>query len=70
MANFVAMGFGGGTAIGSSFGGQTYAGYNNSVVNNFNSSSNPSNSTSPVSPINPVGQLSYSNGWTNTANGL
>lgn len=30
-------GFGGGTAIGSTFGGQPYSGYNNSTINNFNS---------------------------------
>jgi hypothetical protein len=33
----ILSGFGGGTAIGSTFGGQTYSGYNNSTINNFNS---------------------------------
>lgn len=79
-ASAAAMGFGGGTAIGSTFGGQPYSGYNNSTVNNFNSSSGNSNygsssynlvnSTTPVNTISAVNHLSYSNGWSITVNGL
>lgn len=77
-ASAAAMGFGGGTAIGSTFGGQPYSGYNNSTVNNFNSSSGNTNSGSsssnstptPVSSISAVNHFSYSNGWSITANGL
>jgi hypothetical protein len=80
MTSAASMGFGGGTAIGSTFGGQPYAGYSNPIVNNFNSSSGSNNSSSSsynsinsaisVRTISAVNHLSCSNGWSITANGL
>jgi hypothetical protein len=64
VASAAAMGFGGGSAIGSSFGGQTYAGYNNSIINNSNSATTNSYSSANYSSNN------YSSGWSNTAGGL
>jgi hypothetical protein len=56
----ILAGFGGGTAIGSTFGGQPYSGYNN-----FNSSPTNNNYSS-----NSYSSNNYSSGWNNTAGGL
>lgn len=59
LATFTSMGFGGGTAIGSSFGGQTYSGYNS-----FNSSPTNNNYSSNI-----YSSDNYSSGWSSGVNG-
>jgi hypothetical protein len=61
------MGFGGGSAIGSTFGGQPYAGYTNPIINDYNSSGGSSYSGSNS---NSISHISYSNGWSIIASGV
>ena len=60
-------GFGGGTAIGSTFGGVPYSGYSNPVVNNFNSSSTSSSSSNQSVSGSITSTVSS---WHTTTNGI
>lgn len=64
-STFASMGFGGGTAIGSSIGGQSYSGYSSPVTNSYYTSSGSSYGTSN----NGTSNASFNNAWNNTSSG-